>query len=102
MSVKLRLKRMGSHKRPYYRIVAADSRFQRDGRFLDVIGNYDPMATPFTYQIDREKAVEWLDKGAQMSETVENLFRKEGIVQERNRAKNTSKKVAPAAPLASE
>lgn len=96
---------MGSHKRPFYRIVAADSRYQRDGRFLEVIGHYDPMAKPFQYQIDREKAVAWLDKGAQMSETVENLFRKEGIVQERNRAKNTAKKAAApetAAPAASE
>jgi len=93
---------MGSHKRPYYRIVAADSRYQRDGRFLDVIGNYDPMATPFQYQIDRDKAMAWLDKGAQMSETVETLFRKEGIVQERNRTKNAPKKAAPSAAAATE
>ena len=78
---------MGSKKRPFYRFVAADSRFQRDGRFLEICGYYDPMKTPYEVKVDREKILNWLRKGAQMSETVENLLRKEGIVQEFNREK---------------
>ena len=92
MAVKLRMKRMGSKKRPFYRIVAADSRYQRDGRFLQIVGYYDPMVKPYKLVVDREKAVEWLRNGAQMSETVESLFRKEGIVQEVNKAKTQSAK----------
>ena len=92
MAVKLRMRRMGSKKRPFYRLVAADSRFQRDGRFLEVIGYYDPMIKPYKFVVDREKAIVWLQKGAQMSETVESLLRKEGIVQEVNLAKAKSRK----------
>jgi len=87
LAVRLRLRRMGSKKRPFYRFVAADSRFQRDGRFLEICGYYDPMKTPYELKVDREKILNWLRKGAQMSETVENLLRKEGIVQEFNREK---------------
>jgi len=83
---------MGSKKRPFYRIVAADSRYQRDGRFLEVVGYYDPMVKPYKLVVDREKAVGWLQKGAMMSETVESLLRKEGIVQEVNSAKTHSGK----------
>ena len=91
MAVKLRLRRMGSKKRPFYRVVAADSRYQRDGRFLEVCGYYDPMEKPYKVNIDREKIFDWLGKGAQMSDTVEGLLRKEGIVQEFNRSKEDAK-----------
>lgn len=87
MSVKLRLRRMGSRKRPFYRFVAVDSRFQRDGRFIETCGYYDPMQKPYKLNVDREKIVGWLQNGAQMSETVENLLRKEGIVQDFNLGK---------------
>ena len=78
------MRRMGSSKRPFYRIVAADSRFQRDGRFLEILGYYDPRMEPFKLEVNREKVLNWLQKGAQMSQTVESLLRKEGIVQEFN------------------
>ncbi len=87
MSVKLRLRRMGSRKHPFYRIVAADSRFQRDGRFLEIIGYYDPKADPLKFDVDREKALSWLNKGAQTTETVRSLLRREGIMQEYNLSK---------------
>lgn len=91
MSVKLRLRRMGSRKRPFYRLVAADSRFQRDGRFLDILGYYDPMEKPYKFNVDREKVLNWLNKGAQMSDTAEGLLRKEGIVQAYNLEKINAK-----------
>ena len=91
MAVKLRMRRMGSNKRPFYRIVATDSRFQRDGRFLEILGYYDPKKEPFEFKIDREKALGWLRKGAQMSLTVKSLLRREGIVQEYNLAKAEAK-----------
>lgn len=78
---------MGSKNRPFYRFVAADTRYQRDGRFIEICGYYDPMETPFKVHVDRDKVIEWLKKGAQMSETVESLLRTEGIVQDFNRAK---------------
>ncbi len=92
MAVKLRFRRMGSRKRPFYRLVAADSRFQRDGRFLEILGYYDPMEDPYKFQVDREKVLSWLSKGAQMSKTAESLLRKEGIVQAFNINKINSKK----------
>jgi small subunit ribosomal protein S16 len=87
------MKRMGSHKRPFYRIVAADSRFQRDGRFLEILGYYDPMKEPYTFVVDRDKVMTWLRNGARMSETVESLLRKEGIVQAFN-----LEKIKPGSP----
>lgn len=87
MAVKLRMKRMGSKKRPFYRLVAADNRNQRDGRFLEILGYYDPMVKPFKFVCEPDKIVKWLDNGAQMSETAESLLRREGIVQEYNRKK---------------
>ncbi|MBN1291517.1 MAG: 30S ribosomal protein S16 [Candidatus Latescibacteria bacterium] len=87
MAVKLRLKRMGSKKRPFYRLVAADSRFQRDGRFIETLGQYDPRAKMFKLNVEKEKIAEWLGNGAQMSETAESLLRREGIVQEYNLSK---------------
>lgn len=92
MPVKLRMRRMGSKKRPFYRIVAADSRYQRDGRFLDIIGYYDPKKEPFKLEVDKNKVIDWLNKGAQMSDTVGSLLRRDGIVQEYNAEKINKKK----------
>lgn len=91
MAVKLRLRRMGSKKRPFYRLVAADSRFQRDGRFLEILGHYDPMMKPHKFEYEKEKIVAWLDNGAQMSDTVQGLLRQVGLVQEYNLAKIAGK-----------
>lgn len=78
--VKIRLKRMGAHKKPFYRIVVADSRTPRDGRFIEEIGYYDPMKKPADVKIDEEKAKKWLSTGAQPTDTVRSLFKKNGIV----------------------
>lgn len=77
--VKIRLRRMGAHKAPFYRVVVADSRAPRDGRFIEEIGYYDPMTEPKTIKIDAEKAQKWLAQGAQPTETVKALFDKSGI-----------------------
>lgn len=80
MAVKLRLKRMGAKQRPFYRIVAADSRSPRDGRFLEVVGTYNPITNPAEIKIDEEKTMYWLNNGAQPTETVRNILSKEGIM----------------------
>ncbi len=80
MAVKLRLKRMGAKKRPFYRIVAADSRCPRDGRFLETVGTYNPITSPASVKVDEEKAMYWLSKGAIPTETVRNILSKEGIM----------------------
>lgn len=80
MAVKIRLKRIGAKKNPYYRVVVADSRFPRDGKFIEEIGTYDPMAEPASVKIDAEKANTWLKNGAQPTETVKSLFVKSGII----------------------
>ncbi|MCR5831407.1 MAG: 30S ribosomal protein S16 [Lachnospiraceae bacterium] len=79
MAVKIRLRRMGQKKAPYYRIVVADSRSPRDGRCIEEIGTYDPSSDPSTYQIDAEKAKKWLENGAQPTEVVGKLFKLAGI-----------------------
>lgn len=79
MAVRIRLRRMGAKKRPFYRIVVADSRSPRDGRFIEEIGYYNPISKPREIKIDTEKAAEWLDKGAQPSETVKALFKANGV-----------------------
>lgn len=79
MAVKIRLKRVGAKKRPFYRIVVADSRSPRDGAFIEEIGYYNPTTDPTTLNIDGEKALEWLQKGAQPSDTVKALLDKAGI-----------------------
>ena len=79
MAVKIRLQRHGSKKRPFYRLVAADSRAPRDGRYLEIIGTYNPTTDPATVKIDAEKANKWLNEGAQATDTVKNLFSKAGI-----------------------
>ncbi len=80
MAVRIRLKRMGVKKRPFYRIVVADSRSPRDGRFIEEIGVYNPTTEPTTFEINQEKAADWLKKGAKPSETVKALLKKAGIV----------------------
>jgi small subunit ribosomal protein S16 len=74
VSVSIRLRRMGSSRRPAYRVVVADSRSPRDGRFIEVIGHYNPLTQPPTVKIDRTKAQEWIAKGAQPSNTVKRLM----------------------------
>jgi len=79
LAVKIRLKRMGAKKAPFYRLVVADSRTPRDGRFIEEIGYYNPISKPAQVQINSEKAIEWLKRGAQPSDTVRTLFKKNGI-----------------------
>lgn len=81
MAVKIRLKRMGAKKRPFYRLVVADSRAARDGAFIESIGYYNPIAEPAEIEIDEEKALDWLRKGAQPSETAKSLLRRTGILE---------------------
>lgn len=78
--VKIRLKRMGAHKKPFYRVVVADSRAPRDGKFIEEIGYYNPLTDPADIKIDDEKAKKWLGTGAQPTETVRSLFKKTGIL----------------------
>ncbi len=79
MATKIRLKRMGSKKKPFYRVVVADSRFPRDGRFIEEIGYYNPNVDPAIVEIDSEKAEKWLNTGAKPSDTVKSLFKNKGI-----------------------
>ncbi|MBO8141893.1 MAG: 30S ribosomal protein S16 [Firmicutes bacterium] len=79
MAVRIRLKRMGAKKRPFYRLVVADSRAARDGRYIDQLGHYNPIEEPATIVVDEEKALEWLRKGAQASDTARALLRKAGV-----------------------
>ncbi len=79
MSVKIRLQRKGRKKRPFYHIVIADARSPRDGRFIEKIGTYNPLTKPATIEIDREKAYEWLEKGAQPTDTVRAILRFKGV-----------------------
>ncbi len=81
MAVKIRLKRMGMKKHPFYRVVVTDERNPRDGRFIEEIGIYDPMKQPAEIKIDNEKAVEWMKKGAQPSPTVRILLKKTGAIE---------------------
>ena len=77
--VKIRLRRMGAKKNPYYRIVVADSRFARDGRCIEEIGTYNPLTNPATIQVDLEKAQQWIKNGAQPSDTVRGLLKAAGL-----------------------
>ena len=79
MAVKLRLTRVGSKKNPVYRIVAADSRSPRDGKFLEIVGRYNPQTDPSTIELDEEKVRDWLSKGAQPSGTVARLLKAKGV-----------------------
>ena len=80
MAVKIRLRRMGAKKNPFYRIGVADSRFPRDGRFIEEIGYYDPMANPSVVKVDADKAKNWIANGAQPTDTVKVLLKKEGVL----------------------
>lgn len=80
MAVRIRLKRMGAKKRPFYRLVVADSRAARDGRFIDTLGYYDPLEEPVKIVVDEEKAIDWLQKGAQPSDTAKYLLTKVGVM----------------------
>lgn len=88
MAVKIRLRRMGAKKNPFYRIVVADSRSPRDGRFIEEIGYYNPLTEPKTVKIDDEKATKWLKNGAKPTDTVDRLFRENGIY-EKSKETNT-------------
>ena len=78
--VKIRLRRMGAKRAPFYRVVVADSKYPRDGRFIEEIGTYNPMTEPAEVKIDAEKAAKWLANGAQPTDTVKDLFKKNGII----------------------
>ena len=80
MAVKIRLTRLGAKKKPYYRLVAADSEAPRDGRFLEVLGTYDPMKDPAAVTIQKEKVQHWLGKGAMVSESARAILKKEGLL----------------------
>ena len=88
--VRLRSQRFGTHKKPFYRIVATDSRNPRDGRFIEIVGTYNPLTEPTTIKFDEEKVLYWLGKGAKPTDTVKSLLVKENIIEkfnEQNKAK---------------
>jgi small subunit ribosomal protein S16 len=89
MAVRLRLMRMGKHKRPFYRLVAADARSPRDGRAIEILGQYDPLQEPSLINVDRERVLWWLERGAQCSEPVEKLLRIQGIMEEFEKARES-------------
>ena len=81
MAVKIRLRRMGAKKTPFYRVVVADSRYPRDGRFIEEIGTYTPMVDPAEFKVDADKAKQWIANGAQPTDTVKVLLKKNGIIE---------------------
>ena len=87
MAVKMRLKRMGAKKAPFYRIVVADSRSPRDGKFIELIGTYNPLVAPAEIKIDESLALEWLGKGAIPTDTVKNILSKAGIMEKYHNSK---------------
>lgn len=91
MAVKMRLRRMGKKKAPFYRVVVADSRAPRDGRFIEEIGYYNPLTDPAQIKIDEEKALKWLSQGAQPSDTVRDLLRRVGVLKKVHEAKYGAK-----------
>ena len=92
MAVKIRLRRMGSKKKPFYRIVVADSRSPRDGRFIEIIGNYNPRLTENKVTLNKEAALSWLQKGAQPSDTVRNILSTQGVMKQHHEEKLANKK----------
>ncbi len=80
MAVKIRLRRMGAKKAPFYRVVVADSRYPRDGRFIEEIGYYDPTKNPAEVKLDADKAKQWISNGAQPTDTVRDLLKKNGVL----------------------
>lgn len=91
MAVKLRLKRIGAKKRPFYRIVAADSRSPRDGRFIEVVGTYNPITEPAEIKVNEELALKWLQNGAIPTDTVRDLLRKQGVMEKFHNIRMTKK-----------
>ncbi|MBS7020572.1 MAG: 30S ribosomal protein S16 [Firmicutes bacterium] len=87
MAVKLRLKRMGATKRPFYRIVAADSRTKRDGKIIENVGTYNPLTTPAEVSLNKEAIMKWLSNGAEPTDTVRNILSKNGILKEFHESK---------------
>ena len=87
MAVKIRLKRMGAKKTPFYRIVVADSRSPRDGRYIEIVGTYNPVTEPAKVDINEELVLKWLKDGAKPSDTVRNLFSNQGIMEKFHNAK---------------
>ncbi len=81
MAVKIRLTRIGSKKAPFYRVVVADSRYPRDGRFIEEIGTYNPLVEPSRFSVDGEKVKQWMKNGAQPTDTVKSLLKKHGIIE---------------------
>lgn len=98
--IALRLRRMGAKKRPSYRIVAADSRSPRDGRIIESFGFYDPITDPATVRVDADRARHWLSVGAQPSDTVRDIFRREGLLGDRATADEASAAAVSATPAA--
>ena len=92
MAVKIRLNRMGAKKHPFYRIVVADSRSPRDGRFIEIVGNYDSTKDPAVINVNEEKVLDWMQKGAQPTDTVRSLLRKQGIMAKFDALKREKKK----------
>ena len=80
MAVKIRLRRMGAKKSPYYRVVVADTRYPRDGRYIEQVGTYNPMTEPATVDFDAEKITKWISNGAQPTDTVKRLLKNKGII----------------------
>lgn len=91
MAVKIRLKRMGSKRKPFYRVVVADSRFPRDGRFIESVGYYNPLTEPVDLKLDEDVIMAWLQKGAQPSDTVRTLLSSKGIMQKYHEARFAKK-----------
>ena len=91
VAVKIRLKRMGSKRKPFYRIVVADSRSPRDGRFIEAVGYYNPLTNPVDLKLNEEDILNWLQKGAQPSDTVRNLLGSNGIMQKYHEARFAKK-----------
>ena len=89
MAVKIRLKRMGAKKRPFYRIVAADSRSPRDGKFIEIVGTYNPIMEPAEVKVNEEVALKWLNDGAIPTDTVRDLLSKQGIMKKFHESKMT-------------
>ena len=94
MAVKIRLKRMGAKKAPYYRIIVADSRSPRDGRFIENLGTYNPLTNPAEIKVKEEETLDWLSKGAQPTDTVKNILSKVGIMEKYHNSKQSNKKKA--------
>ena len=100
--VRIRLRRMGAKKKPFYRIVVADQRSPRDGRFIENIGTYDPMTDPSTVNVKSERAIHWLRVGAQPSDAVARLLKKTGITDEHGKLQAVEAEAETAEPVAEE